>query len=155
MTSLMSVTLSAMNTTNASMPGQADDGEGYPLGVKVVMGLVLASIQLTAFFGNLLVCITLLTDRILTQSSTSVFLLSLALADMLISIMVMPFALVHDITGKWAFGSDFCTIWISCDITCETASILSLCLVCVDRFLKISFRIVYHPYSTKTKLLEN
>ncbi|KAL8608846.1 hypothetical protein ACOMHN_059479 [Nucella lapillus] len=140
MTPLMSVTLSAMNTTNASTPGQADDGGGYPLGVKVVVGLVLASIQLTAFFGNLLVFITFLTDRILTQSSTSVFLVSLALADMLISVMVMPFTMVNDITGKWAFGSDFCTIWSSCDITYVTASILSLCLVCVDRFMKIRFK---------------
>ncbi|XP_076461671.1 dopamine receptor 1-like [Babylonia areolata] len=58
----------------------------------------------------------------------------------------MTFAALNDFRGRWDFGATFCLIWVCCDIMACTASILSLLLICVDRYLQIS-----SPMTTESK----
>ncbi|KAJ8310267.1 hypothetical protein KUTeg_012132 [Tegillarca granosa] len=52
--------------------------------------------------GNLLVCLAVCSDRRL-QNMTNYFLMSLAIADFLVSILVMPLGMVVEIYGKLNF----------------------------------------------------
>ena len=61
---------------------------------------------------------------------------SLALSDLLVGAVVMPLALINDLSAHgWRFGQDFCKIWIASDVMCSTASILNLMAISFDRYL--------------------
>jgi 5-hydroxytryptamine receptor 2 len=61
--------------------------------------LLLSFFSIIGIFGNLLVCLAIATERRL-QNRTNWFLFSLALADMLISGIVIPLAVVKEFTGR-------------------------------------------------------
>ena len=65
----------------------------------------------------------------------STFFFSLALSDLLVGAVVMPLALINDLSAHgWRFGQDFCKIWIASDVMCSTASILNLMAISFDRY---------------------
>ncbi len=134
------------NYSNQPLPGMngsgnipiGDDGSmsSYSLPEAIVIGTILSLIIFFAVAGNLLVVVGVLTDRKL-RKPTNYFIISLAVADMLVGTLVMTFAVVNDIMGYWVFGEHFCSVWISFDIMCSTASILNLCAISLDRWVHI------------------
>lgn len=113
-----------------------DEGYGARLAANITLAILLSLIVVFAVAGNLLVIAAILTDRALRQTG-NYFLVSLALADTLVAAAVMTFAVVNDVIGQWLFGRMLCEIWLSMDVMCSTASILSLCSVSLDRYLHI------------------
>ncbi|EFO82140.1 CRE-DOP-1 protein [Caenorhabditis remanei] len=105
-----------------------------------------------ALFGNLLVCAAILWDRSLRKQPENLFLVSLAVSDLLVSVLVMVFAAVNDILGYWPFGQFYCQFWISFDITTCTASILNLCAISLDRYWHISRPMVYIRYCNRRRI---
>ena len=95
------------------------------------LGAFLCLLILTATLGNLLVCIAVVTEKSLRKLS-NLFFVSLAVSDLLVGAMVMPLALVNDLSS-WKFGQDFCKLWIASDVMCSTASILNLMAISFDR----------------------
>lgn len=63
----------------------------------------------------------------------------------------MPYSLVFEIYGNWKFGWIFCYFWISCDVTCCTASILHLCVISLDRYLAITEPLTYKSRMSKRR----
>lgn len=61
--------------------------------------LVLLPIMLFGMTGNILVCMAVSMEKRL-QSVTNYFLLSLAITDLLVSVIVMPLSIVHQFFGK-------------------------------------------------------
>ncbi|VDK65987.1 unnamed protein product [Onchocerca ochengi] len=123
------------------------------LSAASILLLVYAAIILVALGGNLLVCIAVFCDRILRRQQENLFLVSLAVSDLLISLLVMLFAAANDTLGYWPFGRLYCQIWICFDITCTTASILNLSAIALHRFLYISRPLVYvRKYKVKPLL---
>ena len=123
------------NTSNTSgtnsVPGDDED-----IARKVVIGTLLSLMIFLAVSGNTLVCIAVFTDRKLKRLN-NLFIVSLAVADLWMSLLVMPFATVNDLANKWMFGPVFCNIWIASDIMGSTASILNLCVISLDRYIHI------------------
>ena len=64
---------------------------------------------------------------------SNLFFISLAVADLLLSALVMPFAIVNDLLGEWVFGQEYCNLWIATDVMCCTASITSLLAISLER----------------------
>jgi len=65
---------------------------------------------------------------------TNYFVVSLAMADMLVALCAMTFnASVELSGGKWMFGPFMCNVYNSLDVYFSTASILHLCCISVDR----------------------
>lgn len=62
--------------------------------------LVLLPIMLFGIMGNILVCMAVSMEKRL-QSVTNYFLLSLAITDLLVSVIVMPFSIIHQFFGKY------------------------------------------------------
>lgn len=104
---------------------------------RVLTGCFLSMLILTTLLGNTLVCATVTKFRHLRSKVTNYFVISLAVSDLLVAILVMPWKAVTEITGFWPFGS-FCNTWVAFDIMCSTASILNLCVISLDRYWAIS-----------------
>ncbi len=69
---------------------------------KIVIGMMLAIITTVTVIGNMLVVIAVCVVKKLRQPS-NYLLVSLAVADLSVAIVVMPFVIVTDLTGggKW------------------------------------------------------
>ncbi|KAJ6639997.1 Dopamine receptor 2, partial [Pseudolycoriella hygida] len=89
-------------------------------------------------FGNALVIIAVIRERYL-HTSTNLFVTSLAVADCLVGLVVMPLSAVYEVLeNTWFFGTDWCDIWRSLDVLFSTASILNLCVISLDRYWAIT-----------------
>lgn len=115
---------------------------------KIIFGVLLFSIIFFAISGNVLVCAAICTDRKLRKLG-NLFLVSLAVADLLVSSIVMTFAVINDLMGYWMFGQKFCEVWMSLDVMCSTASILNLCAISLDRFIHIRNPLKYETLMTR------
>ncbi|CAG7819108.1 unnamed protein product [Allacma fusca] len=93
--------------------------------------------------GNTLVIAAVATTRRL-RTVTNCFVMSLAVADWLVGMFVMPPKVgLHLVDNKWHLGRILCELWISLDILLCTASILSLCAISIDRYLAITRPLAY------------
>lgn len=100
---------------------------------KVLIGGVLTMLTLSTICGNLLVVISVCFVKKLRQPS-NYLIVSLAMADLSVALAVMPFVSITDlIGGQWVFGQFFCNVFIAMDVMCCTASIMSLCVISIDR----------------------
>lgn len=104
---------------------------------RVLTGCFLSLLILTTLLGNVLVCVAVTKFRHLRSKVTNFFVISLAVSDLLVAVLVMPWKAVTEIAGFWPFGS-FCDTWVAFDIMCSTASILNLCVISLDRYWAIS-----------------
>ncbi|XP_077297696.1 5-hydroxytryptamine receptor 2A isoform X2 [Arctopsyche grandis] len=86
--------------------------------------------------GNILVCLAVCLDRRL-QNVTNYFLLSLAIADLLVSLFVMPLGAIPGFLGYWPFGWVWCNVYVTCDVLACSASIMHMCFISLGRYLGI------------------
>ncbi|GAB0200192.1 alpha-1A adrenergic receptor [Grus japonensis] len=56
-----------------------------------------------------------------------------------------------EILGYWAFGRIFCNIWAAVDVLCCTASIMSLCIISIDRYIGVSYPLRYPSIVTEKR----
>ncbi|XP_038569395.1 D(1) dopamine receptor-like [Micropterus salmoides] len=122
------------NTTGLALVGGS--GKGLPAH-RVLTGCILALLIIWTLLGNFTVCAAVYRYRHLRAKVTNTFIVSLALSDLLVAVLVMPWKAVAEVAGFWPFGG-FCKTWLACDIMCSTASILNLCVISVDRYWAIS-----------------
>ena len=113
----------------------------------VLKGIVLISIILLAIFSNLLVVISVVRCHKLRHIN-NYFLVSLAVADLLVAVFAMSFNATVELTGKWNFGYRICDLWNSLDTHFCTVSTLHLCCIAVDRYYAIVRPLKYTSYMT-------
>jgi len=77
----------------------------------VLMATVLSAIDITTLAGNMLVVLAVLTTKSL-HTVTNSFIMSLAVADMLVSVFVMPLSIYMVIYNNWKFGPIVCDLWV-------------------------------------------
>ncbi|CAG9858733.1 unnamed protein product [Phyllotreta striolata] len=103
----------------------------------IVKGCVFSIIIIAAVLGNALVIISVHRHRKL-RVITNYYVVSLAMADMLVALCAMTFNASVELTnGKWLFGYFMCDVYNSLDVYFSTASILHLCCISVDRYYAI------------------
>ncbi len=122
----------------------------YSKSETIIIGFVLFTIVAISIVGNIMVIIAVLSFKRLRSSVTNYFIISLAVADLMVSIFVMPYNAIHEILGYWPFGIVFCDVYQSLDILSCTASILNLCVISLDRYLAITSPFKYYKRITHT-----
>jgi len=75
------------------------------------IGSVLFLVIVVTIVGNVLVCIAVCLVRKLRRPC-NYLLVSLAVSDLCVAILVMPMALLYLILGKWPFGTFMCDLWV-------------------------------------------
>nr|XP_022918247.1 octopamine receptor beta-1R-like [Onthophagus taurus] len=137
---------------NYSTKFAMDVNNSMTLFLTVIKGTIMVLIIVAALFGNLLVIVSVMRHRKL-RVITNYFVVSLALADMLVAIWAMCFNFSVEVTGGvWLFGYFMCDFWNSLDVYFSTASILHLCCISVDRYYAIVQPLDYPLIMTNTRL---
>ena len=98
-----------------------------------IIGIVLAMFTLATVIGNGLVIAAIMRERHL-RSVSNYLVFSLAVADLMVACLVMPFGAVYVVTGEWRLGAAFCDLWTVADVLCCTASILHLLAIALVSF---------------------
>ncbi|XP_035247016.1 5-hydroxytryptamine receptor 4 isoform X2 [Anguilla anguilla] len=120
---------------------------------RIILSVFLATLIIMTVLGNLLVMVALCKDRHLRKKKTNYFIVSLAFADLLVALVVMPFAAIELTTGRWSYGETFCLVRTSLDVLLTTASILHLCCIALDRYYAICCQpLVYRNKMTPVRV---
>lgn len=109
----------------------------YLLWQQVLISIPFGLLIIGTIVGNSLVCIAVAIVQRL-QSPSNLLIVSLALSDLLVAVLVMPFSAVYELLGYWPFNSAVCDLWTSSDLIMCTASILNLCMISIDRYFVIT-----------------
>lgn len=119
---------------------------------SVLVALLLTVVIFGTVVGNILVCIAVCLVRKLRRPC-NYLLVSLAVSDLCVAILVMPIALLYEILGNWSFGPIVCNLWVSFDVLSCTASILNLCMISVDRYYAITKPLEYGVKRTPKRMI--
>ncbi|XP_032523339.1 tyramine receptor 1-like [Danaus plexippus] len=138
------------NTKDLNLTDICDVINDYDVFEVTVVTVLFLLIVVTVIGNTLIISAVVTTKRLRTV--TNCFVTSLAAADLLVGIFVMPPAIAVHISGKWELGWILCDIWISLDILLCTASILSLCAISVDRYLAVTRPLTYSRRRRSKKL---
>ncbi|XP_063585436.1 5-hydroxytryptamine receptor 1-like [Penaeus indicus] len=143
--------------TNATRAGgqlveAGQNGAAHGVVASVLLVLVLNLIIVGTVVGNLLVCVAVCLVRKLRRPY-NYLLVSLAVSDLCVALLVMPMAMLHEVLGKWQFGRLACDVWVSFDVLSCTASILNLCMISVDRYLAITKPLEYGVKRTPRRMV--
>ncbi|XP_030706851.2 D(4) dopamine receptor [Globicephala melas] len=120
-------------------------GAGGPGAAAALAGGVLLIGAVLA--GNSLVCVSVAAERAL-QTPTNYFILSLAAADLLLALLVLPLFVYSEVQGGvWLLSPGLCDALMAMDVMLCTASIFNLCAISVDRFVAVAVPLHYNRQS--------
>nr|XP_041576841.1 D(2) dopamine receptor isoform X1 [Taeniopygia guttata] len=114
--------------------------------------MLLALLIFIIVFGNVLVCMAVSRERAL-QTTTNYLIVSLAVADLLVATLCMPWVVYMEVVGEWRFSRIHCDIFVTLDVMMCTASILNLCAISIDRYTAVAMPMLYNTrYSSKRRV---
>ncbi|TKS90381.1 putative G-protein coupled receptor 19 [Collichthys lucidus] len=133
--------------------GQANRTSGsYELtsGEVAVLGLVFGVLWLVSILGNALVCLVIHRSR-RTQSTTNYFVVSMACADLLMSLGCAPFVLLQVASGRWPLSAAACKAVRYLQHLCPGVQVYVLLSISVDRFYTIVYPLSFKVSREKAK----
>ncbi|XP_043940339.1 neuropeptide FF receptor 1-like [Protopterus annectens] len=98
--------------------------------------------------GNSLVCFIVLKNKRM-RTVTNLFILNLAVSDLLVGIFCVPTTLVDNLITGWPFSNAVCKMSGLVQGMSVSASVFTLVAIAVDRF-----RCIVHPFKPKLTLLK-
>ncbi|XP_061386033.1 neuropeptide Y receptor type 6 [Musca vetustissima] len=110
--------------------------------VQIFFCILYTTVFILGVFGNVLVCYVVLRNRAM-QTVTNIFITNLALSDILLCILAVPFTPLYTFMGRWAFGRTLCHL-VSFAQGCSIyISTLTLTSIAIDRYFVIIYP--FHP----------
>uniref|UniRef100_A0A3P8YBP0 G-protein coupled receptors family 1 profile domain-containing protein n=1 Tax=Esox lucius TaxID=8010 RepID=A0A3P8YBP0_ESOLU len=107
-------------------------------------------ISAVTVFLNLLVIISISQIKQL-QTPTNLLILSLAVSDLLVGLIVIPAMTVATLEPCWVLGEYFCALLIYTNYLCTSLSLGSLVLISIDRYVAVCDPLMYHSKITTTR----
>ncbi|XP_039605660.1 trace amine-associated receptor 13c-like [Polypterus senegalus] len=117
--------------------------------VCVILYLISGAVVMITIAGNLVVIISISHFKQL-HTPTNLLVLSLAVADLLVGAIVMPFTVIQSIETCWDFGHIFCFFYTFCLVLLTSASVNNLVLIAVDRYFALC-----DPFFYSSKITNN
>ncbi|XP_038617854.1 probable G-protein coupled receptor 83 isoform X2 [Tachyglossus aculeatus] len=107
--------------------------------VKVLLIVAYSFIIVFSLFGNVLVCHVVIKNKRM-HSATSLFIVNLAVADLMITLLNTPFTLVRFVKSTWFFGKGMCHVSRFAQYCSLHVSALTLTAIALDRH-----QVIMHP----------
>jgi hypothetical protein len=101
------------------------------------MAVVFALFIVLTVVGNVLVLVVI---KVTPSMRSPMHLLTgnLAVSYTVTGLLVLPFSALIQFGGEWKFGHTLCRVWAFLDKLCCGATVLSLCVIAVDRYIGVS-----------------
>nr|XP_014340962.1 PREDICTED: probable G-protein coupled receptor 83 [Latimeria chalumnae] len=100
--------------------------------VKALLIIAYSVIIVISLFGNLLVCHVVMKNKRM-HSATSLFIVNLAVSDIMITLLNTPFTLARFVNSTWVFGKTMCHISRFVQYCSLHVSTLTLTAIALDR----------------------
>ena len=113
---------------------------------------ILCFIALAAIIGNLSLYIIVYKNKDL-RTVTNLYILNLAAADIMVSVLSIPFTVVTIITERWVFGDTACVVLGFFTILSFIASVMSHGMIAINRYFYIVKWNTYLKTFSKRKAL--
>lgn len=120
---------------------------GHPLWQTVLIVLLTGMLSLVTIIGNILVVVSFKVNRQL-KTVNNYFLLSLAVADLIIGVISMNLYTAYLVMGYWAMGNWACDMWLTIDYVASNASVMNLLVISFDRYFSITRPLTYRAKRT-------
>ncbi|KYO38352.1 G-protein coupled receptor 83 [Alligator mississippiensis] len=124
------------------------EGESQSRTVKALLIVAYSVIICISLFGNILVC-HVVTKNKRMHSATSLFIVNLAVADIMITILNTPFTLVRFVSSTWVFGKLMCHISRFVQYCSVHVSVLTLAAIALDRH-----QVIMHPLKPRMSIVK-
>ena len=118
---------------------------------KILIAFISLLICFVTTAGNVLVLLSFRINKKL-RTTNNYFLISLAIADLIIGFYSMPVFTLYFITEEWLLGPYICDLWLCLDYTVSNASVASLLLISFDRYFSITRPLTYRVNRTTKKV---
>lgn len=153
MSSVINETLaSVVATVTTTTTSTCDDADGLDEIASKVVPIFFGLIGITGLLGNGLVVLVVVSNPQM-RSTTNILIINLALADLLFVIFCVPFTATDYVLANWPFGDCWCKIvQYLIVVTCH-ASIYTLVLMSLDRFLAVVYPIASRSLRTERNTL--
>uniref|UniRef100_A0A3P9AWR6 Neuropeptide FF receptor 1 n=1 Tax=Maylandia zebra TaxID=106582 RepID=A0A3P9AWR6_9CICH len=115
----------------------------HSLYVAAIYTLAYSFIFLLCMVGNILVCLIVLENRRM-RTVTNLFILNLAISDLLVGIFCIPTTLVDNLITGWPFSNTVCKMSGFVQGVSVSASVFTLVAIAVERF-----RCIVYPLRPK------
>ncbi|XP_076585160.1 trace amine-associated receptor 13c-like [Chaetodon auriga] len=122
-----------------------------PHSQAVVFYTLLSCIAVLTVALNLLVVISISHFRQL-HTPTNLLLLSLAISDLLVGLLVMPVESVRFIETCWLLGDLMCALSYIIGFTLTSASVGNMVLISIDRYVAICYPLQYSSKITRGRV---
>nr|WDW32492.1 sNPFR [Agasicles hygrophila] len=114
--------------------------------VQVAFFMVYTTIFVMGIFGNVLVCYVVFRNKAM-QTVTNLFITNLALSDILLCVLAVPFTPLYTLLGEWVFGRVLCHLVSYAQGISVYISTLTLTSIAIDRYF-----VIIYPFHPRMKL---
>ncbi|XP_025420333.1 neuropeptide SIFamide receptor-like isoform X2 [Sipha flava] len=111
----------------------------YSAEVTVLFCIAYSAVFLVGFVGNTSVVLVVYKNVRMQSSPTNIFIVNLAVADLLVIVVCVPFTLIGSITQEWHLGLVICKLVPYFQGVSVNASINTLMAISVERCLSICY----------------
>ncbi|XP_034144775.1 trace amine-associated receptor 13c-like [Esox lucius] len=115
--------------------------------IYVTLYIFFSLISTFTVFLNLLVIISISHLKQL-QTPTNLLILSLAVSDLLVGLIVIPAMTVAIMESCWVLGEYFCVLLLYTYLLCTSLSLGNLVLISFDRYVAVCDPLLYHSKIT-------
>ncbi|XP_038869879.1 trace amine-associated receptor 4-like [Salvelinus namaycush] len=117
--------------------------------IYITLYIFFSLISAVTVFLNVLVIISISHFKQL-HTPTNLLILSLAVSDLLVGLIVIPVMTVAIMESCWGFGEYFCVFHFFITFLCTTLSLGNLVLISIDRYFAVCDPLLYHSKITIT-----